>query len=222
MSYRLKLLGFFVGAVGVLFVLNVAFSALNTLTRLTVVEAERDRWQRPSDVIQVLNLKPGDVVADVGCGSGYFTLKLSGQVGTSGRVVAEDIRWLPLAFLWLRMVSRRDGNVSVVLGGITDPHLPARVDAVLIANAYHEMTGSRLILAKVYESLVQGGRLVVVDREPDAASDAIAAPGAHEISAERVESEIRQAKLAIVSRNDHFISSDPARHSWWLIVARKP
>src|SRR6202047_713282 len=113
MSYRIKLVLFLACAIAVLFLFDTAYQGLNTLPRLNVVEAERDQWQRPSDVIQALDLSPGNVVVDLGCGSGYFTLKLSAPVGKSGRVLAEDIRRLPLVFLWLRKFQRSLHNVSI-------------------------------------------------------------------------------------------------------------
>jgi hypothetical protein len=57
LSYRIKLLGFFIGALAVLFVLNTAYAAVNTISSLNAVEAERDRWQRPSDVVRSLDLR---------------------------------------------------------------------------------------------------------------------------------------------------------------------
>jgi predicted methyltransferase len=149
LSYRVKLLVFFLGALAVLFVLNAGYSALQTISRLNVVEAERDRWQRSPDIIEALDLKPGNVVVDLGCGSGYFTLKLSSPVGRSGRVVAEDIRRLPLMFLWVRAAQRGEHNVRIVVGEPTDPHLPTHVNAVLILNTYHEFTDSHSILVHV-------------------------------------------------------------------------
>ena len=113
MSYRLKLVLFVLFCGVVLFVSNTGYQALNTLSRLNAVEAERDQWQRPSDVIRELNLRPGDAVVDLGCGSGYFTLKLSPDVGGRGKVLAEDIRRLPLVFLWVRAFQRSEHNVSV-------------------------------------------------------------------------------------------------------------
>jgi arsenite methyltransferase len=222
LRYRLKLLAFAAGAVTVLFALNIAYSAVNTISRLDQIEAERDRWQRPSDVIQTLDLTPGKVVVDLGCGSGYFTLKLSRPVGASGRVIAEDIRRLPLAFLWLRAYSRHEANVNVVHGDITDPRLPAQVNSVLISNTYHEFADSQAILAHVYQSLAHSGRLVIVDRTPHPGNDAVSNSAEHEVSADRVESELRLATFEIVSRQDHFIASDPAHETWWLIAARKP
>ena len=219
MNYRVKLLLFFACALAVFVALEVGYSALNTLSRLNAVEAERDTWQRPVEILQALELRPGKVAVDLGCGSGYFTLKLSSAVGKEGRVIAEDIRRLPLVFLWFRTIARRN-NVEIVLGQPTDPHLPARVDAVLVLNTYHEVNDARSILALVSEALVAGGRLVVVDRSPKPNS----APGLadHEVSAERVEKELREAAFEVVGRQDRFIEEDPDGESWWLIAARKP
>jgi len=222
LSYRLKLLAFIVIAFAVLFVLNTAFSAINTISRLNVIEAERDRWQRPADVIQTLDLTPGKVVVDLGCGSGYFTLKLSGRVGESGRVIAEDIHKLPLAFLWFRTFSRHKRNVSIIHGTLNDPRLPEQVNSVLISNTYHEFKNPHSILVHVYQSLVHTGRLVIVDRAPRPGNGPTSESTEHEVSADHVESEVRREKFEIVSRQDRFVESDPDHESWWLIVARKP
>ena len=64
-----------------------------------MIEAQRDQWQRPSEVMQALKVKDGDSVVDLGCGSGYFSLKLSDPIGRNGKVIAEDIRRLSLTFL---------------------------------------------------------------------------------------------------------------------------
>lgn len=145
--YRVKLALFVLCAIAILFLVDTAYQGLNTLSRLNIVEAERDHWQRPSEVIQALDLKPGNVVFDLGCGSGYFTLKLSTPVDQSGRVVAEDIRRLPLVFLWLRTIQRRQHNVKFVLGEPDDPHLPRQsVNAVLVAKIMNSPTLSRFSL----------------------------------------------------------------------------
>ena len=219
MNYRVKLLVVLLCALATLFVFDTARSALDTISRLDVIEAERDQWQRPSDIIGALDLKPGNVVVDLGCGSGYFTLKLSLSVGEGGRVIAEDIRRLPLGFLWFRTVRRREHNVTIVHGEPNDPHLPERVNAVLIANTYHEFTNSQAILAYVHRALVPAGQLVVVDREPKPGD--IGRTGDHEIPAARVENELRQAGFETISRQEHFIDKDPDNEPWWLIVARR-
>lgn len=223
MSYRVKLLAFLVLGLTALFVFNIGYAALNTLSRLDVVEAQRDQWQHSVDVIQALQIKQGDAVADIGCGSGYFALKLSSSVGGNGRVLAEDIRGLPLSFLWIRTILKNKRNVSVIHGDPTDPHLPTgMVNDVLIANTYHELTDPQSMLQHVWQSLVSGGRLVVVDRAPNPADIGATELAEHEISAERVERELQQANLQIINRQDHFIEKDPDQETWWLIVARKP
>ena len=221
MNYRLKLFLFFLSALAVFFVLSTGYSALNALSRLGPIEAERDQWQRPADVIQALDITPGNVIVDLGCGSGYFALKLSSAVGGNGRVLAEDIRWLPLAFLWFRAMQKH--NVRIVHGEPNDPHLPAKgVNAVLISNTYHEFADAQAILLHLSQSLVAGGRIVVVDREPNSANIGTTENGEHEIPATRVEEELRRAHFEIISRRDRFIESDPDHESWWLIVARNP
>ena len=223
MNYRLKLFFFFFCALAVLVLLNTGYSALNTISRLDQVEAERDQWQRPAEVVQALDIKPGDVVVDLGCGAGYFALKLSSPAGKGGRVLAEDIRRLPLVFLWWRTILKNERNITVVHGAPADPHLPREgVNEVLIANTYHELADSQAILAHVRQALVSGGRLIVVDRAPNPADIDASPQVEHEISAQRVESEIRQANFEIVSRQNDFIEKDRDNQSWWLIVARRP
>ena len=208
MSYRVKLVLFLLCAITILFLVDTAYQGLNTLSRLNVVEAERDQWQRPSDVIQALDLRPGNIVVDLGCGSGYFTLKLSAPVSQNGSVLAEDIRRLPLMFLWLRTFHRGQNNVNIVLGEPNDPHLPTQgVNAVLVVNSYHEFTEPRAILDHVVRSLVSGGRLVVVDRGPHSsgAGSIDTAREHHQVSPEQVESELRHRGFEIISRQDRFI-----------------
>jgi ubiquinone/menaquinone biosynthesis C-methylase UbiE len=223
LNYRLKLLVFLLCAVAVFFLLNAGYSGLNTISRLDVVEGERDQWQRPAEVVQALDIKPGDVVVDLGCGSGYFALRLSSPVGKTGRVLAEDIRRLPLVFLWFRAILKNRRNITVVHGDPADPHLPSqRVNAVLIANTFHELTDSQAILAHVRQALVSGGRLVVIDRAPNPADSGVTGLAEHEISAQQVEGELRQAQFEIVARQSDFIGKDPENESWWLISALKP
>ena len=222
-KYWVRLALFVVCALAVLIGSNVAYSALNTLSDLDQIEAARDKWQRPSEVIQALNLKDGDSVVDLGCGSGYFSLKLSQPVGRKGRVLAEDIRRLPLAFLWVRAARKGKHNVSVLLGDVEDPHLaPASANAVLISNAYHEFTAPKSILEHVRQSLRPGGRIVIIDRAPRTAEGSNENFRSHEIGSEQVEADLQQADFVIESRRDNFIANDPEHESWWMIVAHHP
>lgn len=223
-SYRGKLLLFLLSAIAVFAATYVLSEGLRTLRTLTVVEAERDQWQRPAAVLQALDLREGNVVADLGSGAGYFSLKLSPMVGRRGQVLAIDIRKLSLAFLWIRAASRSPHNIRVMVGEQDNPRLPAgTVDAVLIANTYHEFRYPQRMLDHAFQSLRPGGRLVIVDRGPPASSSGVTpdtAPG-HDIPLSVVETQVRKTGFEIVHREDPFINR-PGDDPWWLLTARKP
>jgi len=206
-------------------VLFVGYQGVQTLRLLTRIERDRDQWQRPSEILQQLNVTEGSVVVDLGSGAGYFALKLSPMVGTARMVVAEDIRRESLAFLWIRRFLRNARNVRVVHGEPNDPRLPPiRVDAVLIANTYHELSQPKPILNALFHAMTSGGRLVIVDRRPraDGAVSRQTAIGHHELSPDVVVREIRQEGFEAVSREDQFIDRPEDDDVWWLLVARKP
>lgn len=211
-----RLLLFLAGAIAICGGMYVVFSAIDTLRTLDLVEAERNTWQRSAEVLRALDLKEGNTVADVGCGAGYFTLKVSTVVGSPGRVLAVDLRRLSLTFLWIRTLARSPHNVHVIVGEDDDPHLPPdSVDAVLIANTYHEFRNPRAMMAHILSALHSGGRLVVLDRGPGPAVDG------HEVTVETVAKELDHGGFAILDREDPFIrrsGDDP----WWLLVSQKP
>lgn len=215
-AYRLRIAAFVLCAILTLVLLNVALDASRTLNQLTAVEAERDRWQRPSEITAALNLHPGSVVADVGCGSGYFSLKLSRAVGSGGKVLAVDIRMLPLTFLWIRTFQQGIHNMSLIHGDAASPNLPMNgVDAVLIVNTYHEFGDPASVLGNVYRSLRPDGRLEIVDRGPGGNSEA---GPFHEIAMGVAENQIRKSGFEIIEREERFIDragDDP----WWQLVA---
>jgi ubiquinone/menaquinone biosynthesis C-methylase UbiE len=215
-SGRLAL--FLLSAIVIFVTMYVLYSGINTLQRLELVESERDQRQRPADVLRALDLREGNVVADLGSGAGYFALKLSPVVGGHGEVLAVDIRKLSLFFLWVRAALRSPHNIHVIVGDEDDPHLPAEgVDGVLIANAYHEFRDPRTMLGHTFRSLRPGGRLVVVDRGPPVAT----ATHGHEVPVSAVEQELQRTGFEIVSREDRLIDR-PGDDLWWLLVARKP
>jgi ubiquinone/menaquinone biosynthesis C-methylase UbiE len=223
-AYRIRIALFLSCALLGVALLSIAYQAVQTLVQLDAVEHERDQWQRPSDVLQWLNVSAGNVVADLGCGSGYFALKLSPIVGPSGRVLALDIRRMSLCFLWIRTVLRHDHNISVTHTQPDNHGLPTgAVDAVLIANTYHELTHPTAILQRIFISLRLDGRLVVLDRGPESAYGEIRGIETHHhaLPLDLAEKEIRQSGFEIISQQDHFIDG-PGHEPWWLIVARKP
>lgn len=220
-AYRLRVGLFLIGTALVVILLGVVSQLVQTLNKLGLVEAQRDQWQRPSEIIGELNLQEGDIVVDLGSGSGYFALKLAPIVGR-GSVLAVDVRRLPLLTLRMRALLLGQHNINVIRGDPDDPHLPTQnVDAVLIANTYHELTDPRSILASLSRSLVSGGRLVIVDRGPHSApaGSRQAEMRHHDLPPALVENELRENNFEIISRQDGFVTP-PDGQAWWLIVAR--
>jgi predicted methyltransferase len=125
---------------------------------------ERDRWQRPDEVMDALGVHPGSVAADVGCGKGYFALKLAERVGPEGKVYAEDIRGDVLADLDGEAARRGLKQVKTIHGQPDDPRLPpGALDVVLTVDSYHEWIDYDAMLDHLYAVLKPGGVLGLID-----------------------------------------------------------
>ena len=125
---------------------------------------EREREERPSLAIAALGIEPGDVVADFGAGSGYYTVRLAQSVGPSGKVFATDIQRQMLALLGDRVARERLQNVELVQATETDPRLPeGQLDLVLMVDVYHELTRPQEVLRRLRATLVADGRLVLIE-----------------------------------------------------------
>lgn len=129
---------------------------------------DRDAWQMPDQIMDALGIADGSVVADLGAGGGWFTIRLARRVGPNGLVYAEDIQRQMLEATGRRVAREGLRNVERVLGTPKDPKLAAgRLDAVLIVEAYHEMEEPVALLRNVAEALKPTGRLGVVDFRKD-------------------------------------------------------
>ena len=223
-AYRVRIIIFLLCVILITALLGTAYRAIETIARLDVVEHERDQWQRPSEILQALNLRDGSVVADIGAGAGYLTLKLSSRVGNNGEVLAVDILREPLIFLWIRSWLRNEHNVHILRGDPDDPKLARQtVDSVLISNTYHEFQHPNRMLQRIIRSLRSHGRLVIADRGPRSADggDREVERLHHELSPNLVESDLRECGFRLVERDDRFIDRS-GDQPWWLIVAQKP
>ena len=124
---------------------------------------ERDEAEMPQKVIEHMQLKPTDVVADVGAGTGYFTLRIS-RVVPQGTVYAVDLQPEMLAFLEQGKKQLKADNVIIVHGTETDPRLPAHgVDVVLLVDTYHEFAYPREMMEHIVKSLKPGGRVLQIE-----------------------------------------------------------
>lgn len=221
-GYRLRVIAFVLLSVAAVALVYVGWDFLAALRRVEVVEQERDEWQRPDGILRALDLHDGDVVTDLGCGSGYFTLKLSPSVGPRGRVLAVDIRDLPLFVLRVRAWRRGLANISAIKGRSDDPKLGTEgVDAVLVLNTYHELDQASAVLSHLYRALRPGGRIVVVDRGPRFTLSP-PQPGEHEVSPSEGETGLRAAGFEVLGRDDRFVDRLGDPDVWWMIIARRP
>jgi tRNA A58 N-methylase Trm61 len=109
--------------------------------------AERDTEERPDLVMKALALKPGDLVADLGCGTGYFSWRMAQAVGPKGVVYGVEIQPEMLALLAANMRERSVTNVVGVLGALDDPKLPQPVDLAIMVDVYHECSEPAAFIA---------------------------------------------------------------------------
>lgn len=125
---------------------------------------EREVEEAPAMLIEALKLKPGDVVADVGAGSGYLSFRMASKVAPDGKVMAVDIQPEMLEILGKRMKERGVTNIVPVLGTISDPKLPPNsVDLILMVDVYHEFSHPWEMTRAMVRALKPQGRLVFVE-----------------------------------------------------------
>ena len=125
---------------------------------------ERDEEEHTEKLVEQLRAKPGDVVADIGCGTGYFSRRLAKKCSPGGRVLAVDIQPEMLGLLTNKMAAAGITNVVPVLGTITDPNLPAgSVDLAFMVDVYHELDYPFEMMQAIVKSLKPGGRVVLVE-----------------------------------------------------------
>ena len=124
---------------------------------------QRTHEEMPDEVVANMNLRPDDVVADIGAGTGYFAFRIAEQV-PEGRVLATDIQPEMLAIMEERIEEEGVRNVETVLGAIDDPALPENaVDVVLMVDAYHEFSHPWEMMKGIVDSLKPGGRVILIE-----------------------------------------------------------
>ena len=120
-----------------------------------------------SSVMDTLGIVPGESVADIGAGSGFFTLLAARRVGDKGTVYAEDINPEAIRYIAARLKKEDLHNVKTVLGKPDDPLLPAPVDAVFLLKTYHEIAQPAVLFRNLHRSLAKDAKVGVIDRDGD-------------------------------------------------------
>lgn len=189
-------------------------------------EAEREKTERVADILTALGVRDGAHIADVGSADGFYTVRIARAVAPTGRAYAVDIAQPSLDKLRTRAANDGITNVEIILSQAADPKLPAAtLDAVLIRNAYHEMTEHRSILNGVMSGLKPGGLLVVIEAIHDNLLDKPREQQVkeHEIAPATVAAELQDAGFEIVNREDAFTRFTGASPGgFWMIRARRP
>jgi ubiquinone/menaquinone biosynthesis C-methylase UbiE len=161
---------------------------------------DRDAWQRPDQIMDALRIADGSVVADLGAGGGWFTVRLARRVGPNGHVYAEDIQHQMIESINRRV--EREGlqaRVTTTLGTASDPGLPpGALDAVLIVDAYHEMEQPVALLRNLAKSLKPDGRIGIVDFTSEGGGPG--PPMDERVDPQRVISDAEAAGLRLSSR----------------------
>jgi predicted methyltransferase len=197
----------------------IALAALAAVTLAQREDAARDAWQRPNEVMDALQIEPGNRVADVGCGEGYFVLHLANRVGPNGAVYAVDIDESALRKLRDKVRDARLSNVQVVLSKPDDPMLPAgELDAVLIVNAYHEMDDYDAILRGVHSALRPGGRLGIIDALGSEGQSRQAHVRAHTMSESIVTQDAERNGFRVARKEAGFQRRNSDRANWFFLI----
>jgi len=173
---------------------------------------DRAAWQKPDQIMDAMGIADASIVADIGAGSGWFTIRLARRVGPRGLVYAEDVQKEMITALSRRVGREGLNNVQPVLGLNNDPRLPGKVDAVLVVDAYHEIEDRVAMLSSLARALKPQGRIGVVDFKLDGTGPG---PSAEErVSPDVVVKDAEKAGLRLI-RQEPFL-----QYQYFLIFGK--
>jgi predicted methyltransferase len=156
---------------------------------------DRDKKLQIDRVMDLLGITPGKGVADLGAGSGWFTVRAARRVGATGTIFAEDINPKAVEYIDQRAQKEKLTNVRTILGTPDDPKLPAgSVDALLMLKVYHEIAHPIPVMMTLHAALRPGAKVGIIDRNGNGAD--------HGLNREVVEKEMGEAGYKLVARYD--------------------
>jgi predicted methyltransferase len=167
----------------------------------------REQEEAPAEALALIDIAPGMIVADVGAGSGFMTMRLAALVGPAGKVYANDIQPALLRVVQEKARAAHASNVEIVLGTDTDARLPDHaIDLALLVDVYHEFQHPQAMLQSIRRSLKRGGRLVLIEYRGEDASIPIAPT--HRMSVRDARAEIEAGDFVF----DRAIERLPRQH----------
>lgn len=172
----------------------------------------RDAWQKPDEVIRSLGLGPEARIADIGAGTGYFTIRLARAVA-GGTVFAVDIEPKMVEHIATRAKDSGLSNVRGVVAGDASVNLPEPVDLVLMVNTYHHITGRTAYMRALASSLRSGARVALIEARPEAEQGP---PKHFRLSVARMDEEMAAAGYQRIAQHDFL----PRQN--FLVYERKP
>lgn len=175
----------------------------------------REQEERTDLLMDSLPIKEGDIIADIGVGSGYFAWQFAKRIGESGKVLGVDIQPEMLAILAEKMKARGvSDRIEGILGTITDPNLPSNtVDLAIMIDVYHELSHPYEMTVKMVEGLKPGGFLVFVEYRTE--DPAVRIKRLHKMTEDQVKKEMTVQNLEFVET----IDSLPQQH---IVIFKKP
>jgi SAM-dependent methyltransferase len=173
-------------------------------------DPSRDAWQKPHEVIEALALKPDAIIADIGSGTGYFTVRLANMV-PQGRVYGVDIEPDMVKDLSDRAKREKRDNVVAIAGAPGDPRLPEKADLILMVNVFHHIEDRAAYFRKLQAFLNPGGRIAIIDYRLDSPDGP---PKSARLAPESVIGELKGAGYALAQQygflpNQYFLVFTP-------------
>jgi predicted methyltransferase len=171
---------------------------------LGLLEApDREMWQKPDQIMDALGIADGSVVADIGAGAGWFTIRLARRVGPGGIVYAQDVQRQMLEATRRRVAKEGLQNVQTRLGRGSDPSLPdGSLDAILVVDVYPEVEDRVTLLRNLAAALKPNGRIGIVNYRPGRGGPGPAPDEGVRVDQATVEADVRAAGLRIAGRGD--------------------
>jgi cyclopropane fatty-acyl-phospholipid synthase-like methyltransferase len=160
-------------------------------------DPKRDEWQKPHEVMQALALAPDAIVADIGSGTGYFSVRLAHFVPT-GRVYGVDTEPDMVKYLAERAKKEGLSNVTSIAGKLDGPNLPVKVDLILMVDVFHHLANRDQYFRKLRDSLKPGGRIALIDFNE---KSPMGPPPAERIAPSRVKAELGKAGYTLAAEH---------------------